>query len=125
MLALLIGAEPVQFDSAVALLTRQMRSGKVMPVAVTDREDFTSLRAGRLPFEYLPAASRRTGAFAELPWDLYRLRRLAILRRKYQPLRIVAFGPEAQALLEAWRASPFEADFPGPDLGNDRSNPRD
>ena len=119
VLALLVGAEPAQYASAVSMLARQLRSGKATPVIVTDHEDFDALRAARLPFEYLPATSCRSGSFADLPWDIYRLRRLAILRRKYQPLRIVAFGPEAKALLEAWRASPFEADFPGPDLGND------
>ena len=64
-----------------------------------------------------PPPGRAAEGYADLPWDVYRLRRLAILRRKYQPLRIIAFGAEAHALLAAWRASPFEADFPGPDLG--------
>jgi hypothetical protein len=44
----------------------------------------------------------------ELDWDLYRLRRLALLRRKWQPKRIVAFGPAARALVDAWQKSPFE-----------------
>ena len=117
VLALLVGAAPDQYAGAVALLGRQLKAGKAVPVVVTDNEDFSALRAERLPFEYLPPPGRAAEGYADLPWDVYRLRRLAILRRKYQPLRIIAFGAEAHALLAAWRASPFEADFPGPDLG--------
>ena len=39
---------------------------------------------------------------------LYRLRRLALLRRKWQPVRIVAFGAAASTLVREWVASPFE-----------------
>ena len=38
------------------------------------------------------------------------LRRLALLRRKWQPVRIVAFGPAAARLLLQWKDSPFEDD---------------
>jgi hypothetical protein len=38
------------------------------------------------------------------------MRRLALLRRKWQPVRIVAFGPSAAQLLQHWKDSPFEDD---------------
>jgi GR25 family glycosyltransferase involved in LPS biosynthesis len=117
VLALLVGAEPDLRERTIALLGRQLGGGKAVPVVVTDHDDFDALRACRLPFEYLPSPARVAArGLQELAWDTYRLRRLALLRRKYQPLRIVAFGPAARELLEQWRRSPFEADYPGPDL---------
>ena len=117
ILALLVGADRDLRERTVAMLGRQLAGGKAIPVVVTDHDDVSSLRACRLPFEYLPSRERAgEGSLRELPWETYRLRRLALLRRKYQPLRIVAFGPPAHELLEAWRRSPFEADFPGADL---------
>ena len=117
IMALLVGADRDLRERTVAMLGRQLAGGKAIPVVVTDHDDFSSLRACRLPFEYLPSRDRAAeGSLRELPWETYRLRRLALLRRKYQPLRIVAFGPQSHDLLEAWRRSPFEADFPGADL---------
>jgi GR25 family glycosyltransferase involved in LPS biosynthesis len=117
VLVLLVGADLDLRERTVAMLGRQLAAGKAVPVVVTDHDDFDSLRACRLPFEYLPSRERvAEGSLQELPWETYHLRRLALLRRKYQPLRILAFGPQAHGLLEAWRRSPFEADFPGPDL---------
>lgn len=40
--------------------------------------------------------------------DLYRLRRLALIRRKWQPVGVVGFGPASGAWLREWRDSPFE-----------------
>ena len=126
VLALLIGAEPTQYNSAVALLTRQMRGGKVMPVAVTDREDNTALRAA--PAAVGNAAGREFEELVLSP-TFYGTSIDCVGWRYFgatcQPLPVRGLQPEAQALLEAWRKSPFEADFPGPDLGTDRSNPRD
>lgn len=76
----------------------------VTPIFVTDDDGFAVFRTRRLAFEYLPAPVPRP----DLDWQLYRLRRLALLRQKWQPARIVAFGGEASALLRAWRESPFE-----------------
>jgi hypothetical protein len=57
-----------------------------------------------------PASQQQQQFASDLDWDLYTLRRLARLRRKWNPARIVAFGPIAQAQIRLWRASSSEDD---------------
>jgi hypothetical protein len=80
----------------------------LVPVVMTDSDAFDLFRGRKVVVEYLPPAEQRVQFAADLDWDLYRLRRLALLRRKWQPARIVAFGAAASALVREWAASPFE-----------------
>lgn len=101
VLAVVIGLAEEELE---AVVERTLGDRTVVPVFLTDQDGFRVFRTRRLAFEYLPPPAPRPG----LDWDLYRLRRLALLRRKWQPVRIVAFGSEASALVRAWRRSPFE-----------------
>jgi GR25 family glycosyltransferase involved in LPS biosynthesis len=103
VLAVVVGLAEEELE---AVVERTAGDRAVVPVFLTDQDGFAVFRTRRLAFEYLPPPAARPG----LDWELYRLRRLALLRRKWQPVRIVAFGSEASALVRAWRDSPFEDD---------------
>ncbi|MGH6919149.1 MAG: hypothetical protein ACREJ0_15760, partial [Geminicoccaceae bacterium] len=70
---------------------------------------FDLFRARGRIFEYLPPPEARERFAPDLHWDLYLLRRLALIRRKWQPVRVVAFGRTAAEVVQLWRDSPFEA----------------
>jgi GR25 family glycosyltransferase involved in LPS biosynthesis len=109
MLIVLVGLGREECARALDTLESVGRQLGIVPVVITDSAAvFAQLRARRFAFEYLPPAERQERLMPELDWDLYRLRRLALLRRKWQPKRIVAFGPAARALVDAWQKSPFE-----------------
>ena len=91
-------------DDLATVVARLCRASGTVPVFLTDDDRFEVFRSHRAAFEYLAPAEPRPG----LDWDLYRLRRLALLRRKWQPAKIVAFGAPAVGLVDAWRRSPFE-----------------
>jgi GR25 family glycosyltransferase involved in LPS biosynthesis len=109
MLIVLVGLGREECAKALDTLESVGRQLGVVPVVITDSAAaFAPLRARRIAFEYLPPAERQERLMPGLDWELYRLRRLALLRRKWQPQRIVAFGPTARALVDAWQKSPFE-----------------
>jgi GR25 family glycosyltransferase involved in LPS biosynthesis len=109
MLIVLVGLGREECAKALDTLGSVGRQLGIVPVVITDSAAaFAPLRARRMAFEYLPPAGRQERRMPELDWQLYRLRRLALLRRKWQPTRIVAFGPAARALVDAWQTSPFE-----------------
>jgi hypothetical protein len=116
VVALVVGLRGRALTDILDLLVRQREQGEALAVVVTDDDDFIPIRRRRLPFEYLPTPERCREHCPDLDWELYRLRRLFLIRRKWQPLRIMAFGDPARALLETWRGSPFETAAPGPDL---------
>lgn len=91
-------------EELAAIVERLASRRDVLPVFLTDSDAFEVFRSRRLAFEYWPPAVPR----ADLDWDLYRLRRLALLRRKWRPVRIIAFGGAAAGLIDLWRNSPFE-----------------
>lgn len=99
--AIVVGLPPAELEGVVASLTAKP---SVTPVFLTDSDAFEIFRERRAVFEYLPPPNHDPN----LDWSLYRLRRLALLRRKWEPSRIVGFGPAAADLISRWRASPFE-----------------
>lgn len=112
LVAVVVGLDVAALERILAVVsTRSDRAeGAVETLCLTDRADFELFRSRSLPFEYLPPAPLQERFAPDLDWDLYLLRRLARLRRKWNPVRIVAFGPDAQALIAQWRVSPFEDD---------------
>jgi hypothetical protein len=108
IMALAIGLGDDELVGVLDLLIAQRRRSDLEPIVITDSDSFEGLRARRLAFEYLPAPGLRARFAPQLEWDLYLLRRLALMRRKWQPVRIVAFGPAAAQLLARWKDSPFE-----------------
>lgn len=107
VLAVVLGLEGEHLTNVLDLLIRGAGS-EVVPVVLTDSVDFHLFRERRLIFEYLPPETQRQRFAPNLDWQLYTLRRLALLRTKWQPIRIVAFGGAASVLVSAWKQSPFE-----------------
>jgi hypothetical protein len=108
--AAVFGLNAAAIERLLPMIDRQCQSHSMQPLLLTDDPGFEPLRARRLVFEYLPPPAARARLAGQQDWPLYLQRRLAVIRRKWQPARIVAFGPEAMALVELWRASPFEAE---------------
>jgi hypothetical protein len=110
LMAVVIGLEEALLERALAVVGAgaDRAAGSVATVCLTDCCDFELFRRHRLWFEYLPPLPQQERFAPDLDWGLYTLRRLARLRRKWNPVRIVAFGPIAQAQVALWRASPFE-----------------
>jgi GR25 family glycosyltransferase involved in LPS biosynthesis len=78
------------------------------PIFLTDHDGFDLFRSHGRFFEYLPPPEARKVFAPDLNWDLYVLRRLALIRRKWQPSRVVAFGRPATEVMQLWLDSPFE-----------------
>jgi hypothetical protein len=78
------------------------------PLLLTDNDSFELFRGRRVLFEFLPGSAERERFAAELDWRLFTLRRLALIRRKWQPVRVVAFGRAAAEVVQLWLDSPFE-----------------
>ena len=110
IIALVVGLTGDELVGVLDLLRAQRARSDHEPILVTDCDACELFRARGLAFEYLPAPGLRTRLLPQLDWELYLLRRLALLRRKWQPVRIVAFGPAAAEMLVQWKGSPFEDD---------------
>lgn len=110
-------------EAYATMLKAQREKGAIAPIVVIDDLDHIPLlRSAGLAFEFVPTASAYANSLPpDRDHDLVIARRLSILRRKWRPRRIMAFGSDGQARLAAWRDSPFEKDAPGPDLASDAS----
>ena len=108
VIAVVVGLEPEALGRVLDLLRASSARQDLEPVLLTDCDAFELFRDRGLVFEYLPAPAQRERFAPELDWDLYLLRRLALIRRKWQPVRIITFGPAAGDLLSLWKGSPFE-----------------
>ena len=104
----LFGLGRDEIDRLLPMIERDCASRGMMPLCLIDVDAFELLRERRLIFEYLPPAEERCRFGASLHWDLYIQRRLAIIRRKWDPCRIIAFGTSAMTTLSIWSSSPFE-----------------
>jgi hypothetical protein len=80
----------------------------LVPLLLTDNDAFQLFRGRRVLFEFLPARAEQERFAAELDWRLFTLRRLALIRRKWQPVRVIAFGRQAAEVVQRWLDSPFE-----------------
>ena len=103
-----VGLEPEPRASVLDLALRLSAERGVVPLVLTDDDDFAPLRRRRMLFEYFPPGPVREALAPALEWELYLQRRLALIRRKWQPIRVVAFGGPATDLLRLWSDSPFE-----------------
>ena len=102
------GLEPGQRTSTLDLALRFGAERGVVPLVLTDDDDFAPLRSRGMAFEYFPPRSVREAHAPTLEWELYLQRRLALIRRKWRPLRIIAFGGPAADVVRLWTDSPFE-----------------
>jgi hypothetical protein len=110
VIAVVVGLEPDALGRVLDLLSASTARQDVEPVLLTDCDAFELFRDRGLVFEYLPGPAQRQRFAPELDWDLYLLRRLALIRRKWQPVKIITFGRAAGQLLSSWKGSPFEDD---------------
>jgi GR25 family glycosyltransferase involved in LPS biosynthesis len=96
-----------QLPGLLDMIDKTSRDDDVVPIVVTDCADFLAFRERGLIFEYLPDVEQQRAHAPDLAWDLYELRRLALLRRKWRPANAIAFGARGTSLLRQWQASPF------------------
>ena len=102
------GLTEAEIGKLLPVVERDCETRGMMPLLLTDNDAFELFRERGMIFEYLPPAEDRERCDQRLCWDLYLQRRLALIRQKWQPVRIVAFGEFAVGVLKLWRESPFE-----------------
>jgi len=105
---LLFGLEKYEIEHVLPSVIKDCLSRQVKPLCLTDIDAFELFREHDVIFEYMPSEEDRDRFDMSLNWALYVQRRLAIIRRKWNPVRIVAFGGCATKVLGLWTSSPFE-----------------
>jgi hypothetical protein len=103
------GLSEAEIKSVLDIVERHCTERDLAPLLLTDNDAFQLFRGRRVLFEYLPARAQQERFAAELDWRLFTLRRLALIRRKWQPVRVIAFGRPAAEIMQQWLDSPFEA----------------
>ena len=93
------GLVPAELERVVARIQTSAAQARVHPVFLTDCARLEILRAHRALFEYLPTMEELARLAPADDALLYLVRRLDLLRRKWQPVRIVACGEEAASIL--------------------------
>ena len=105
---LLFGLTRTEIEQLLPAIQRDCSAKRMAPLCLVDMDAFELMRGHGLVFEYLPPADDRNRFDSALNWDLYIQRRLALVRRKWDPVRLVAFGEPAMKILALWSTSPFE-----------------
>lgn len=105
---LLFGLDKEEIERLLPTIEHDCSARGMMPLCLIDIDAFELLRGHELIFEYLPPPDDRNRFDPTLYWDLYIQRRLAVVRRKWNPVRVVAFGASAMTTLTLWSSSPFE-----------------
>jgi hypothetical protein len=103
------GLSEAEIASVLDVVEPYCAEHDLAPLLLTDNDAFQLFRGRRVLFEFLPARADRERLAPELEWRFYTLRRLALIRRKWQPIRVVAFGGAAAEVVRQWLDSPFEA----------------
>ena len=115
-----LGLSEAEIEKVLGVIEGYCDGRGLAPLLLTDNDAFQLFRGRRVLFEFLPARSDQERLAPDLDWRLYTLRRLALIRRKWQPTRVVAFGRRAAEVVRLWRDSPFE-ETPLPSPLNHRS----
>ena len=102
------GLSEAEIERVVEVVERYCAEREAAPLVLTDNDSFQLFRNRRVVFEFLPPRAEQQRLAPELDWRLFTLRRLALIRRKWRPVRVVAFGRQAAAVVQLWRDSPFE-----------------
>jgi hypothetical protein len=114
------GLAEAEIERVLEAVERYCAEHDAAPLLLTDNDSFQLFRNRRVVFEFLPPRSEQQRVAPELDWQLFMLRRLALIRRKWRPVRVVPFGRRAAEVVQLWRDSPFE-EAPLPTALNDRS----
>jgi hypothetical protein len=102
------GLSEAEIDRVLELVERYCAEHETAPLLLTDNDSFQLFRNRRVVFEFLPPRSEQQRLAPDLDWQLFTLRRLALIRRKWRPVRVVSFGRQAADVVRLWRDSPFE-----------------
>ena len=105
---LLFGLDRDEVERLLPIVERDCSERKMTPLCLVDMDSFELFRMRGVIFEYLPSYDDRARFDSSLHWDLYMQRRLALIRQKWNPARVVAFGTKAMNFLALWSSSPFE-----------------
>jgi len=106
---LVFGLSEEEIEGVLAIVERHCAERDLAPLLLTDNDAFQLFRGRRVLFEFLPARAEQERLAPDLDWQLFTLRRLALIRRKWQPVRVIAFGRRAADIMRLWLGSPFEA----------------
>ena len=118
------GLSEAEIASVLDTVDRYCAEHDLAPLLLTDNDSFQLFRGRRVLFEFLPPPSERERLAPELDWRLFTLRRLALIRRKWQPVRVIAFGRTAAEVVQLWLDSPFEVTpVPAPLKGREEAGP--
>lgn len=118
VIAVILGLDKEEIERLLPIIERDCASKNMTPLFLIDMDAFEVLRSRDLIFEYLPPMDDRDRFDPSLHWDLYVQRRLALIRKKWDPVRVVAFGASAMKTLRLWGSSPFE-DTPLPAISGE------
>ncbi len=105
---LLFGLSRSEIEQLFPTIQRDCSAKRMTPLCLIDMDGFELLRSRDLIFESLPPADDRNRFDSTLNWNLYIQRRLTLIRKKWNPIRLVAFGAPATEILTLWSTSPFE-----------------
>jgi hypothetical protein len=102
------GLSEAEIERVLEVVERYGAEHEAAPLVLTDNDSFQLFRNRRVVFEFLPPRSEQQRLAPELDWQLFTLRRLALIRRKWRPVQVVPFGRQAAEVVRLWRDSPFE-----------------
>jgi hypothetical protein len=102
------GLSEAEIERVLEVVEHYCAEHEAAPLLLTDNDSFQLFRKRRVLFEFLPPRSEQQRLAPELDWQLFTLRRLALIRRKWRPVRVVPFGRRAAEVVRLWRYSPFE-----------------
>jgi hypothetical protein len=102
------GLSAAEIESVLGIVERHCAQRGLAPLLLTDNDAFQLFRGRRVLFEFLPARAEQERFGPDLDWRLFTLRRLALIRRKWQPVQVIAFGRSAAEVVQLWLDSPFE-----------------
>ena len=94
------GLSEPEIENVLGIVERYCAERDIAPLLLTDNDAFQLFRGRRVLFEFLPARADQEQFAADLDWRLFTLRRLALIRRKWQPVRVIAFGRLAAEIVQ-------------------------
>ena len=105
IMVLVCGLSPDDLTAVLSRIGEGLLPAGIVPVFVTDGSELAPFRARRALFEQLPLRPP-AGRGPARDHELYAARRFCLLGDRWEPLRVVAFGPAAARQLDLWRQSP-------------------
>lgn len=99
-----LGLAEDQMGEVVAQLAQLESEFGLVPLILTDMDDFEIFASRGYVFEHFPSPGSQELAPAGLPWDIYLRRRIELLQRKWQPVAMIPFGEKAGRAVRTWRA---------------------